>query len=303
MLAYSPQLMNKSVVGVVFPSNIYASTSNIFSWGADVMSMTNSLALTAGHTANSISIGRNTGGAGGTVWVNTDKGILPFNGSAFDEDFTSNLGTVDILDSGAHNNGSEDYVFFQRDGGLGGCESTSTPPSGWIDIDLSDVIQGQPVKDIVIKDAGGASQAYFATVLGSFFLDEAMFVPPGDSDFLDYATFFSVGQNNIPVIALDYDGTNYYLGTEDGVWRSTDPVSVAPTLIAGTSGRRYFDIVASNGQWAARSTTYVVTGSGASVTSEIPFQVFPDGITAMAWNGAGDTLVVAAEEGLVSIMP
>ncbi len=310
-LAYSPQLMNSSLKGVVVSGgNIYTPTSNTLYRGANVSSMIDSFPLTAGHTANSISPGIVTaGGAGGVVFVNTNIGILPFTaGSAFDTDFSSNLGTVSILDSGGHDPGNE-YIFFQRDGGLGGVESSGvgeTVPDGWVNIDLSDVIQGQPIKDIAVRNTGGTNQAYFATVLGSFFLDEAM-LNQQKSDFLNYADFFSVGTENIPVISLDFNSNSnfYYLGTEDGVWRSTDPAFAAITEIPGTSGRRYTDIVAAsaNPRWAARSPLYLVIGDtlGTGVQMTIPFNVLPDGMTGMAWDGA--TLVIAADEGLISITP
>jgi len=144
-------------------------------------------------------------------------------------------------------------------------------------------------------------------VLGSFFLDEAMLAGTGDSDFLDYATFFNVGTENIPVIALDFNSNNntYILGTEDGVWRSTDPITVAPVEIPNTSGRRYIEVVAAsaNPRWAALSPLYLVVSDnlGTGVQMTIPFNVLPDGVTGMAWDDG--TLVIAADEGLISITP
>jgi len=103
-ITYSDQLMNKSLKGVVVDAdgNINTPTSSTLFEGDTVTTMTGSFALTAGHTANSISLGIDTAGVlgGGDVFVNTNKGILPFTTPSFDTNFSVNLGSVSVLDSG-----------------------------------------------------------------------------------------------------------------------------------------------------------------------------------------------------------
>ncbi len=312
-LAYAPQLMNKSVKGVVvYSGDIYAPTSNTLysSTGIDVTSMASLAPLPGGYEVNSVSLGSDLapGGVVGTIWLNTNNGIVPSTTvGGLTTNFSTNLGSVSVLGSGAFESGGIWYVYYQSDGGLGGVEDTNDPLTyAWLDIDVSDVIQGQPVHDFVIDAT--SDYGYFATTLGSFRLSSAM-IAAGSSDFLGppppatpYADFFTVGAN-IPVIAIDFDTASnlFVMGTEDGVWSTAagqNPVDDVKSLESGTSGKRFHTVAALNGRWAARSDLYVYVDNRAE---GIPFNVFPDGITGMAWSGG--KLIIAADEGLISITP
>ena len=300
----SDQIMGKNLKGVVVDGggDIFSPSASTLYKGDAIDTMTTTYVIPSGHSANSISIGANIGGAGSEVWVNTNRGILPYNGGAgFDEDFSVDLGVVSILDSGAYNNGA-DFLFFQRDGGLGGIEVTTTPPAGtWINVDISDVITGQPIKDLVVKDTGATSVAYFASKLGTFSLNSSIFTD-GSDDFLDaqYSNFIEVGPNNAPVIAMAYDDVagKFILGTEEGVWTSTDP-SAGSTLVSGTRSKRFTLVaVATTGRWAALSDHWLYI-DGAD--DPYPFHAgFPGTITGMAWQNA-NSLVIAGTEGLVEL--
>ncbi len=313
-LDYSPALMNKNVKGVVHDgTDIYAVTSSTLYKGDTVQLMTSLVTLLGAYNIKSVSLGNAMTAGVGTIWLNTNKGIVPSTtGGGLTTNFSTNLGNVTVLESGAFDDGGTWYVYYQSSGGLGGVEDTDPPITSydWLDIDVSDEIQGKPVHDFVTDNSN--NYGYFATVLGAFRLDGRM-IDEGTTDFLGeddfsvpYADFFHVG-DYIPVIAIDYDPVNdlFVMGTEDGVWSTAagqNPVDDPKTLEAGTNGKRFHTVAALEGKWAARSDLYVYVDNGTTITA-IPFNVFPDGITGMAWDDDNDTLIVSAEEGLVSIAP
>ncbi|NOY07371.1 MAG: hypothetical protein GXP33_00815, partial [Spirochaetes bacterium] len=179
---FSKYLKGKELMGVKInpeDNSIYAADSANLYIGTDPGSMeNNSLSLPASYEVQSLSIGKVINGSGtiiNQVWLNTNKGILPYNGSPFNTAFSTNLidnGDVNILDSGALDISATSpavSVFYQIDGGLGGVyitDSTKDTPGAWdwLNIDLSDVISGQPVSGFYITD----NYAYFATKLGAF---------------------------------------------------------------------------------------------------------------------------------------
>jgi hypothetical protein len=276
----------------------------------------------SGYTANSLSIGIALTGQT-DVWVNTNKGILPFTGSALDTALTTNLGDVSILESGGYrwtDESTQDqfqFLFFQRDGGLGGADISAYPPTPpqpadsamegnkWVDIDVSEFISGQPVQDFYVDTTPNYEKAYFITKLGSFGADRSLLEDTGeDPDLLGLVVFFDVEDGNVPILAIEKSATGFVLGTSDGVWKTDGDTITAGSVftpIPGTRGFSFYKLAASGAAWAALSPYYLFVSDGAEV-KDIPFSAgLPGKVSAMVWNGG--TLVIAGSEGLVEITP
>jgi hypothetical protein len=304
LFTHSPQMIGKNVKGVVVSGGtIYAPTSNRLYNGGTVDAMNTSYALPGGHTANSISLVEAAVSIGvGDLWINTNKGIVPTDGSgAYTTDLTVNLGNVSILNSGAYEDIGDEYIFYQRDGGLGGVEDTGNFYTyDWKDIDLSDQMAGQPVHDFVDD---GSQYGYFATRFGAFRLPDSVLDGPGE-DLLESAGFFHVG-DYIPVIAIDYNGGDFILGSEDGVWitNGTNPYDNPPSApVTGTAGERFHMVaIVDQSNWAAMSDFYLYIMEGGALKGPYPFVALPGEITGMAYDGTA--VVISGDEGLASIDP
>ena len=71
------------------------------------------------ETANSLTLGA-LWNQDAVPYLNTDEGILPYNGT-YQETFDETSGIDrEVFDSGAFRVGTELYAYFQYDGGLGG---------------------------------------------------------------------------------------------------------------------------------------------------------------------------------------
>ncbi|RKX81117.1 MAG: hypothetical protein DRP57_12265, partial [Spirochaetes bacterium] len=172
----------------------------------------NTATTPAGYEVQSLSIGKVVSTGDSAIWLNTNKGILPYKTvTSFDTSFSSGLGNITILDSGAlDSSGSFPItVFFQREGGLGGVyitnEAKDSPSTwNWLNIDLSDVITGQPVLGFYMTD----NHAYFATKLGAFSLSSDIITTYNGTDIPDlmnYADFFPINDTDggeIPILAI-----------------------------------------------------------------------------------------------------
>ena len=280
--------MGVSMKGVVATDEpkIYAVSASALYSGATVDAMSTAVPVTAGYTINSISRGNPE-----PVWVNTDKGILPYSG-VFGANLP-NLGAVNVLDSGIYT----PLIYYQRDGGLGGAIQDEWD---WLHIDLSDIVSGQPVRDFVIPND---TYGYFTTKFGALRLDRNI-IGQTDPDINDYALFFEAGSNKNPILALDYKSAapNFVMGTGDGVWTSNDPAINPSAQVSGTSGFSFYLVAASGANWAALSPYYLFIGNGSIVMVIFPFNAgLPGTVTGMIWNV--DTLIISGTEGLVAITP
>lgn len=257
------------------------------------------------------------------IWLNTNKGILPYNGTTFNTDLSSNLGDVTVLDSGAINVSGASLaitVFFQREGGLGGVYIIPghNPPAAndWLNIDLSDVITGQPVLSFYITD----NYAYFATKLGAFRLSSDIITTYNGTDIPDlmnYAKFFSVDDSSgeIPILSLagyTSGADNLIMGTEKGAYTvkltegdADHAFTETPTLITDTEGHRITKMAAkSDGSYIAMLSEkdLFIYNSTANAVAHYPFNSgLPGTLTDLTWSGAD--LLVSGTEGLVSITP
>jgi len=290
----SPTLMGKSLKGTIISGGqIYTVDAQKLYGGADV----NSMAVLAdvstelsGYSINSVSKGI-AAGTYSDVWVNSNRGILPYRSASphFNNSFSFGEGVVPVLSSGAYLT----YAFYQRDGGLGGSNGIN-PPASWMDVDLSDVVSGQPVRDMAIAGDGG----YFLTKIGAFSISSTIDL---DDIFVNGA-FFTVGGSNNPILAIDYGNGVFTFGTGNGVWRDSDPgLPQDESQVIGTDGFS-FHMIASRSdadQWAALSPYYLFIGSGSTVTDIFPFNAgLPGTVTGMIWNGG--TLVISGTEGMVA---
>ena len=280
----------------------------------------------ADYEVQSLSIGKVVSTGDSAIWLNTNKGILPYKtGTSFDTSFSSGLGDITIFDSGALDS-SESFpitVFFQREGGLGGVyitnEAKDSPSTwNWLNIDLSDVITGQPVLGFYMTD----NYAYFATKLGAFRLSSDIITTYNGTDIPDlmnYADFFSINDadgGEIPILAIAgyKTGADTYLvmGTEKGAYTvkltegdAVHAYTTAPALLSGTAGYGIRKMAAkSDGSYIAMLSgrDLFIYNSVAETVMHYPFNSgLPGTLTDLAW--AGTELLISGTAGLVSITP
>ncbi len=317
---YGTPVMGADLRGLVVSGpNLYAVDADTLYTGLTTngaAGMATAATLPAGHTANSLSIGIAIPGET-DVWVNTSKGILPYKGGVdFDVGLTANLGGgtgVSILESGGLiDSGTTEFLFFQRDGGLGGADIgpyydtlTLLTADTWVDIDVSDFVAGQPVQDFYVDMTSEPEKAYFITKLGAFGATSSLLGQGDNPDLMSLVTFFSV-EGGIPILAIEKGASEFVLGTADGVWTTPDPTppvgTPSITSVAGTRGYSFHKLAATDANWAALSPYYLFIGDGAGVTHTIPFSAgLPGKVSAMVWNNG--KLVIAGSEGLVEITP
>jgi len=342
---FSEYLKGKEIMGVkINPTDnqVYAAGPDSLYKGTDPGSMESKPLPPAdpSYEVQSLSIGKVISGTGiiDQVWLNTNKGILPYDGSSFNTNFSKNLiagSDVTILDSGALDlsiTAPVVSVFYQIDGGLGGVyitDSTKDTPGewNWLNIDLSDVISGQPVSGFYITD----NYAYFATKLGAFRLSAEIIKAYNDNvtnipDLMDYADFFSVtdSKGEIPIVSLAgyTSGSDVYLviGTERGAYTvkltesGTDvfAATAAPELVNGTAGYNITKIAALDATHIALlSDRDLFISNGSTVThypfnSGLPGTLTPSGkpgkLTDLTWFNSTE-LLISGTEGLVGITP
>lgn len=285
-----------------------------YPWGAYAP-----IALEPGYNANSLSEGIEFGSGAARLWINSNKGVLPFYYDigplpvpAFDTAFSANLGAVPVLDSATRSVSGGHVVFFHRQDGLGGGfvpTADATKPENWTWVNLD----AGGVYDLLCV---GPGEGQFATSGGAFRLPEA---------FLKDATP-SVAEHKLPVAPpakvlswdLMYDnngdGDLLFAGTEDGAWQlvlnggSWEPGSFQ--RIAGTEGDAIIMTeaeVLAGYQFAAFLSPLALyiyeTTSGPNLIS-YPFHAgLPGEVTGMALYVYGSSvyLMISGEEGLVFV--
>ena len=332
---YADSLLGNNLVDIAYMnSSLY--TVSAGGDGSTVYELSLALAITNGagvalptsETARSIGIGALVGVGTAVPWINTDKGIIPYNGGAleldFDIDYPIGAEKPDVLASGAFVVGGDLYGWFQVDGGLGGVydELASLLEKQWLsDIDLSAFITGEPISDLAVDYSSGEVEGYFASALGAFRLpqrvltDETINTVP---EILKAASFFEVviDEEVAPIteLALDYAliEPKLYLGTSKGVVSvltadidqdPDDPATEtinASGLVTESLGRRVQDM-AIGGTYHAVLTDHflIVSGNGGRSYSVVP--IYAGIVTApsgLFLNDSTGVVYIAGETGI-----
>jgi len=313
--ATATELFGQDVVGVAeLGASLYAAEPGaLHSYtGPDFSAYGDKPDPLPGQTINSISPGLNESQVP-VLYINTNQGIfLP--GAPYTE-FSIDLGEVPVLDSGAYEYGAaspETVVYFQRDGGLGGA-LLDYLPYDWVDVDLSDVITGQPVLDFEVVD-DPLDCVFFVTKLGSFALSTDLVDggSPSADEVFELAVFFNdIGGFFYSIRSVGYDsaGGQMYLGTDDGAYVGVPSPPPADTfssvsLVPGTAGMAIdmVEVSPSSGHVAFLSNLNLYMIKGTDVV-KIPFYGgLPGTVRRMTWHSS-DVLLIAGSTGLVSLDP
>jgi hypothetical protein len=284
-----------------------------------VTSAESAASVPQGYTINSLS---NAGT--GYPWLNTQKGILPYDGEGFNQSFAFGPGIQNVLQSGSQTYGTVAAVqvaYYQRDGGVGGTVLSAGNPTTWYDADLSQFLSGTPVLDFVNGPGSTTGYVYFATKLGAFRIPVSVLGTAATAqDVLNAAVFFKVtsGGTELPILSLAILGTTLYMGTSDGAYsvtldetNLTDPFGGnTPALVGSTAGKAVHRIAAlSNGlqnlvAFLTDTSVSVYDSQAASVTDH-PFfgglpADLPGDIRGIAWWPAYPTigLIVVGKKGV-----
>jgi len=310
-------LMGKNIADIESDGNIIyaADAKNVYYYFySEVLSAFTNPSYWSTHpipsdqTINSLTIGVYTAWVGGPstqLWVNTDKGILPFDGETFDPPLTVSLGSVSIMDSVMGDSTFPPYqLYFRRNEGIGGAyvsDAIRTDPSqwDWVNLDTDRTL------DMTFGIFGGAA---FATTGGAFRVAEDLLLdsPP---TLTEHRSAIS-GPSPIHSIRIfDNDGAEeLYVGTENGAFLNPAHDGLEEYFKEpGTGGypirRISFEEDYSN--WRAYlSDAYIfVVDNIGGLVGKYPFvSGFPGRINSIGWaydGGQYAYLFVAADEGLV----
>jgi hypothetical protein len=251
------------------------------------------------------------------LWLDTNRGILPYDGT-FETDYTPGFGdgTYEVSQSGALFDGTDGIAFFQGPERIGGAVITPGTDAGdivWYQADLSqlDFFAGDPVSDFAILDTDG----YFATVLGAFRLDHALFegLSPSENPDLDTlfteAEFFDTAAAGLPnarIQSLGLSGSDIIIGTDRGAVIGTvvtgEDVYTGGSIIAGTRNRNIRFVEVSGSQILLVSDEFIIysTDGGSTFSEPVPAIVGFDGSINAAILGSG-VAYLATTAGLVEL--
>jgi len=306
-------LAGKSLVDVeVVGGTIYAAEASTLWDSTSLFSTFSPTPIEPGYTANSLTDGIDFDTGSARLWINSNKGILPFYVSVapvFDTTFSTNLGTIQVLDSTTRSVSGGHVLYFSRAGGLGGvyADNDVPDPANWTWVNLD----GEEVYDLITLSPG---DGYFAAAGGSFRLPQS---------FLEDATP-SIAEHkaplNPPAKVLSWelmydnsgDGDLLFLGTEDGAWQVTVNGGVweTPQRIAGTEGEAIImteTFTSGSNQFAAFLSplalyVYADIFGGPTTLSRYPFYSgLPEEVTGMDFAvefGSSVYLMISGEGGL-----
>ncbi len=316
-------LDGESLVGVMTDgTSLYAASSGELFAGTPALEFGDGIAVPAGQTVNSLSLGFFFSGSGFAPepWLNTTTGILPYRGGAFDTDFSSALETNSILSSGSFGVGTAPtrnlYGFFQLDGGLGGLwvtDANYTTPIAWEwldEVDLSEVVTGQPVYDFVVD---GMDAVYFATKLGSFRLTSDLLTSGASTvqDIMDAAEFFTVAVNGqqMDVTEMALVGDTMYLATAKGVVQGSVVAGEAvlevaedAAVIPETANREVLAMAFGSTYGAILTNHFLVVTNNREDYEAIPIYVGTGGVPSDIFlDTATGTVLVAGSDGLLAV--
>ena len=302
-------LLGKDVSGVVNISDtMYASSGNtIYSGTAAAVLNSLSQTISAEYTINSISKGLFFSATPNVftpeLWVNTDKGIVPYRGGAFN--YTFHDDGVSVLKSGAletieatavWDSNDKLAVFYQRPKGLGGASiggDQKDDPSTWSWTDLSE-LEDSISDELVLDFAVHGDNGYFASTIGAFRLNKGT-VEAGGSDWISEGTFFEIveGEETLLIYAIEVDETTnvVYIGTSDGMYKASlddegNPVN--PSRISGTEGYGFTKISVTE-DYAAFLSSYdlFIYETGTGSLTPLPFYSgLPGMLTGLSWKGS-----------------
>ncbi|MFW5783651.1 MAG: hypothetical protein ACOCY8_03950 [Spirochaetota bacterium] len=331
--------LGRSLVGIVWDgSNLYTATSGTLyrairtgpgDFGGTV-TFDESFTPPADRTINSISRGASVQLRGPTVWLNTTQGVLPFENGTFDDDFDAGSGVdeLSILDSGAFFVDPIGpaplavYGYLQFDGGLSGVRDRGAPSSPeWLEpIDLSEIVSGQPIYDLMVFNGPISVDAFLATKLGAFRMPQDVLDPANNVDtaqeVFDYSDFFevSIDEVNARITALAVgDATDpfLYLGTPRGsvhvpnileIGAHDDP-EISGSVIPDTDNLVIQDI-AFGGSYVAILTNHflVYSSNGGPPFDRVPVYASPAGeVTGMLLDPTNGVVLLSGSQGLAGI--
>jgi hypothetical protein len=247
-------------------------------------------------------------------WINSNRGIIPFEnveGWVFTPNFSQNLGSLAVAESGVVPDDPDFKVFYRQASSIGGTtvlEAMTYSPESWtwVSKDL------ERVSDFLAT----TQHAYYATAgkgvrVGVDFLSPPYSLSANRVD-------FSVPADILSFFFLDTQGVadELFMGTSDGVWRAPldefneNAAIKAPSRISGTEGYRFHMMATSDtNQYAAFLAGHDLFAYevGSQQLRRFPIAAgFPGQIRAMTIVNLGMaapdwTLLIAGEEGLVRL--
>ncbi len=318
-VTYSTDLAGKELKGVVATETSYiytADLSKIYALDPGTLALETTEPYhdlgAEGFSVNSLSESSVSAWQG---FINTDKGILPFNYSGvvwdFDSDFSTALGgEKNLQESGVFDTGAASPIynfFFRRKNGLGGvtvpnAELGSPETWEWVNLELDGVL------DMACSDW----YAYYATSGGAFALPPNILADTTPS-IAEHRLSFSAPAKILSV-AINTETDYIYLGTANGAWEGLvtedDPAGVPNvsvgvlTQIPETAGYGITQITVSSdsGYAAYLSRYYLFIRKGVLVTRFPFFAVIPGKASGLDLGNINDwTLYIAGSEGLSSL--
>ena len=326
-----------NMIGMVFDgTNLYAATPDeimsvsgvsMASLGTVVFGTTAQIPGT--EVANSITLGALPGGAV-VPYLNTNEGILPYDGT-FDTSFDADSGiNREILDSGGFTDGFSDlYAYFQYDGGLGGVWWPNAGSPEWLsEIDLSEYVSGQPVYDLDVELVGANVYGYFASKLGAFRLaDDLLRDTAVDTvqQVLNYPSTILISAMvdglYAPITQIQViGGGNVFLGTTRGVvlsdvtaleaaYAANPPQAILgdssdPSSMVVESRGRYVEEILAGGLYVAIQTTQflIVSRDGGMTFAAVPLVASCAGeVTGMFLDTLSGVVLVAGSTGVAGM--
>lgn len=282
--------------------------------------------LPAGAQINSLGFGYTSSMC---LFVNTTKGILPFNdagNNAFDTSFLPSLGSSsDVLGSTADISGNTVLDYYASESGIGGIDVN--PLSSWVTISLSGGSNSDPVYGIASDYAVGDGLLYAATKGGAFWAPASIVNPLSNpTGGLSGAHYFTAPNGEtieslatlFPVNASTLGKGLLYIGTPGGAFsapitESSGSVSIGNfSPVSGTAGKKILAIATSTYPDSSGSTTsnyaafrtndgIIVLDESTGATTTYPFYAgFPGTVNRMVW--ANGRLLLAGSEGLAAIV-
>jgi hypothetical protein len=244
-----------------------------------------------------------TAGGGDAVWINTDRGIVLYDG-AFDPTFQGS--EFPVRESGGLHDGTNLYVYYRLPNGFGGTEHGGT----WYKYDSFDeYFTGDFVRQFFVYEDPPETFAYFATSLGAFRIESDRLNEMVE-DFVVNAVFFEAnfGGEVAAVRGLAFKAPDkMVLATEDGIGvgtlSSTTNVVTGVQRIAGTEGMTFTRVAVSDttGTYIAaldeNADLYLFKDLGTSYEmKKFPFYTgFPGGVSQMMFLPSSNILYISGE--------
>jgi hypothetical protein len=317
-VTYSTDLAGKELKGVVYSDTNFLYTAEkdkIYALDTGTLAIDD--VASYGQLGAQSFQGNSLSGSSVAAWqgfINTDKGILPFNYSGvvwdFDTSFSTALGgEKNLQESGVFNTGAVAPIynfFFRRKNGLGGVNVPNAelglPETWeWVNLELDGVL------DMSCSDW----YAYYAASGGAFALPPDILTDPTPSIAEHRLNFSAPAQ--ILSVAIKDGSSDIYLGTTNGAWEGLvteqDP-AVDPNIslgalsqVAETAGYGITQITVSSyfDYTAYLSRYYLFIREGGLVTRFPFFAVIPGKASGLDWDNNGWTLYIAGSEGLCSL--